>query len=482
MRHQFQRARFSRDEKGGVAIVMGLAIVPLVLASGLAADYAIMQTAKARLDSSADAAALAAIKTAQATIAELSASNPNPKPQAIAAAQTQAEKSFYAQAGKRSGDLVAKPAINVTINGQVVSANIAYTAATPSNFGRIAGIKTMNFNGSATAELRMAKFLDFYLLLDVSGSMGLPSTPAGEAALASKNPDDLSSYPTGCRFACHFPGSQGFNVSRANNIQLRIDAVGAAVAQLLTKAQDTATLPKQYRVGVYPFVTHANAFVDLTDNLVGDQYSVATAINYNAATQTTDFGKLLDNGDDSVFARNLNPNYKANPSIPADTVTLGAGGSHIHNVFTEINAKISSVGDGSGAAKAQPFVFFVSDGMQNSQYHVTSTGAWPGVTPYPTPMGQTVSIRAMDPALCDVLKSRGVTVSVLEIPYPTFVDPKPFAASQEFKANDAVPHLEGAMKACASPNFYFKADTPEGIADAMKKMFEQAVQSARLTQ
>jgi Flp pilus assembly protein TadG len=482
MRNIFKRVDFSKDERGAVAVVMGLSIVPLILASGLAADYAILQTAKARLNASADAAALSAIKTAQNTISTLSMTNPNPNPQAIADALAQAEKSFYAQAGKRAADLLGKPTFNVTINGQDVGATVAYNAAMPSNFGKIAGIKFMNYKGAAGAALKMPKYLDFYLLLDVSGSMGLPSTPAGEAALAAKNPDDLAHYPTGCRFACHFPGSQGYNVSRANNIQLRIDAVGAAVAQLMKKAQDTATLPKQYRMGVYPFVTHANAFVDLTDNLRGDQYSVETAINYNSATGTTDFGKLLDAGNDKVFARSLNPNYKANPNVPADTATLGAGGSHIHNIFNEINAKILSVGDGSGAAKSQPFVFFVSDGMQNSQWYNTSTGAWPGVTPYPTPAGQTVSIRAMDPTLCNVLKARGITVSVLEIPYPTFTSPKTFAASQEFKANDAIPNLDNAMKSCASPGFYYKANAPADIASAMEKMFEQAVQSARLTQ
>ncbi len=482
MRKFEKSARFVKDEKGAVAIVMGLAVVPLVLASGLAADYAILQTAKARLDASADTAALTAIKTAQTTIATLSATNPNPNPQAITAALAQAEKSFYAQAGKRAADLLAKPTFDVAIAGQNVTASVTYNAAMPSNFGKIAGIKLMNYNGGAGAQLTMAKFLDFYMLIDVSGSMGLPSTPAGEAALAAKNPDDLANYPTGCRFACHFPGSQGYNVSRANNIQLRIDAVGGAVAQLMKTTSATATLPNQYRVGVYPFVIHANAFVDLTADLRGDQFSVETAINYNAVTGTTDFGKLLDAGDDKVFASSLNAHYRANPNIPPDAAPMGAGGTHIENIFSEINAKITSVGDGSGALKSQPFVFFVSDGMEDSQRYDTSTGAWPGVTPYPTPPGTTVSIRAMDPALCSTLKARGITISVLEIPYPSFTSPKTFAASQEFKANDAVPNLPTAMQACASPGFYRQANTPADIAAAMQDMFAQAVQSARLTQ
>lgn len=482
MRQLSKPAHFTKDEKGGVAIVMGLAIVPLVLASGLAADYAILQTAKARLDASADASALAAIKTAQNTIATLSATNPDPKPQAISDALAQAEKSFYAQAGKRASDLLGKPTFNVTIVGQNVTAQVAYNAAMPSNFGKIAGVKFMNYNGSAGAQLTMAKFLDFYMLVDVSASMGLPSTIAGQNQLAAASPDGKQTNGDGCMFACHFPWSKSYNYARANNIQLRVDAVGAAIAQLMKTAQDTATLPKQFRMGVYPFVTHVNSFVDLTDDLMGGQYSVATAINYNPATQMTDFGKLLDGGDDKVFARDLNPYYKANPNIPADTVTMGAGGSHIHKVFDEISAKIKTVGDGSGATKGQPFVFFVSDGMEDSQWYDTSTGAWPGVTKYPTPPGQTVSIRAMDPAKCAALKARGVTVSVLQIPYPAFPNPTNYANSEAYKVNDAVPNLDAAMQACATPGFYHKADGPADIAAAMQDMFRQAVQSARLTQ
>jgi len=475
--------RFHRADGGAVAIIVGLTALPLMLAAGIAADYAIQQSVKTRLDAAADVAALAAIKSAEATIATLSQTVPDPKPAAISAGAAQAAKSFAAQAGKYGPMLTASPTIAVSISGQTVSANVSYGASVPANFGKIAGVRTLQVAGSSAAQLVMAKFLDFYLLLDVSGSMGLPSTVAGENALALVNPDDLVNYPSGCRFACHFPGSQGYAVARANNIQLRIDAVGGAVAQLMKTAQATETLPNQFRVGVYPFITHANAFVDLTADLSGDAQSVSSAINYNPATGSTDFGRLLDVGNDQVFARSYNPHYVANPNVPADVTPMGAGGTHIDSIFTEINAKIVSVGDGSGAMAARPFVFFVSDGMQDSQSYVTATGAWPGVTAYPTPFGQTVSIRAMNPALCSVLKNRGVTVAVIQVPYPVFPNPKTFANSQEFKANDAAPNLDAAMQGCASSlDFYAKADTPQQITDAMQKIFAQAVQSARLTQ
>jgi hypothetical protein len=47
-------------------------------------------------------------------------------------------------------------------------------------------------------------YLDFYLALDVSGSMGLPSTASEALRLQALNPDNFVQYPTGCTLACHF--------------------------------------------------------------------------------------------------------------------------------------------------------------------------------------------------------------------------------------------------------------------------------------
>ena len=468
---------FAANTRGSVAIIMGFSMIPLMLAAGVAADYAITETVKARLDAAADAAALAAIKTAQATIIDLAASNPNPNSQAIVAGVAQGEKLFLAEAGRNGANLTGAPTVTVTISGQTIFASASYNAAVASNFGPLVGVDALNVQGAATATLIMGKYLDFYLLLDVSASMGLPSTPAGQTALAAINPDS-----SGCFFACHFSGERSYNTARAHNIQLRVDAVGAGVAALMSEAQATQTLPNQYRMGVYPFITHANTYVDLTSDLIGDSYSVANVINYNAATGSTSFGGLLDAGDDSVFASSFNSNYRVTSNSPPDTLPIGAGGTHIENIFNDINAKIVSVGNGSTSSNTQPFVFFVSDGMEDSQYYVTATGQWPGVTPYPTPNGETVSIRAMDPTVCDVLKQRGVTVAVMQIPYPPFADPTNYANSEDFKVNDAQPNLSPAMQACASPGFFTFASSPQEITAGIQKLFLQAVAQARLTQ
>src|SRR5213079_1200963 len=52
-------------------------------------------------------------------------------------------------------------------------------------------------------------YLDFYLTLDVSGSMGLPSTTDEAKRLQYLSPDNYVQYPTGCTLACHFSQQNG---------------------------------------------------------------------------------------------------------------------------------------------------------------------------------------------------------------------------------------------------------------------------------
>jgi hypothetical protein len=84
--------------------------------------------------------------------------------------------------------------------------------------------------------------------------------------------------------------------------------------------------------------------------------------------------------------------------------------------------------------------------------------------------------------VCDVLKQRGVTVAVMQIPYPPFANPTNYANSEDYKVNDAQPNLSPAMQACASPGFFISASSPDEIKAGIQKLFKMSVQQARLTQ
>src|SRR5690349_17197166 len=54
-------SRFRRDTKANVAIMFGIAILPILGAVGVATDYSMATRMKAKLQSAADAAAIASI-------------------------------------------------------------------------------------------------------------------------------------------------------------------------------------------------------------------------------------------------------------------------------------------------------------------------------------------------------------------------------------------------------------------------------------
>ena len=81
------------------------------------------------------------------------------------------------------------------------------------------------------------------------------------------------------------------------------------------------------------------------------------------------------------------------------------------------------------------------------------------------------------------MKTRGITVAVLYIPYGTIVDPNTgFASNEDGYANSNIANIPAALKACASPGFFYTASTPSDIQNALITMFEQAVSTAHISQ
>jgi Flp pilus assembly protein TadG len=446
--------RFGGDRRGNVAMILALSLIGLVGTAGVGIDFYKALAAKSRLDLASDAAAIAAINAAQSYIAANSATQTDPALTngAIAAGQAQALKVYNSNAGS-TASTASTPTITMSRSGQTFNATVTYQGASQNFFGPIFG--------SSSSSLTMGKYLDFYLLLDVSGSMGLPTTTTGQNQLAAISPDDKDVYPGGCVFACHFSqkmcstttypqGSgkpqtcQGYSLARANNIALRADTVGTAVQEMLNTAQSTMTIPNQYRIGLYPFIINMGTLFAISNNLSGAQTAAGT------------FGNLLDTGQ--------------------STTAYGSGGTHFENAIPAMNSTITTVGDGSAALKPQPFVFLVTDGADNNQVYTTSSNSWTGSQP-----------QLMDPTLCTPLKNRGITISVLYIPYQPIINPIHIWNDEDFKVNALLPptnppNVPSTLQQCASPGFYFSAYTPQDITNAMQQMFLQALAAARLTQ
>ena len=102
---------------------------------------------------------------------------------------------------------------------------MTFSEQVPTSFMKILGYSNITVSGSSTASYSMPVYINFYLMLDVSGSMSFPSTAAEQARLMAVNPDDYAIYPGGCTFACHFT-AQGSCPQTGSQAEGPIPAVG----------------------------------------------------------------------------------------------------------------------------------------------------------------------------------------------------------------------------------------------------------------
>lgn len=464
--------RMGRDQRGNAVVIFGLCLVPMVLMTGLGIDYGMAITSKAKLDAAADAASLAAVSTAKAYIAA-NPTDPNAAANAIAAAKTRATNAFNVNAGRVPFTTYTLAPPSVEWKGRNFTATISYSASATNHFGQIIGHRTFNWNGTSQSVVGAPGYLDFYILVDVSGSMGLPSTEGGQGrdGLPKVNPDDKDQYPNGCMFACHYPSLTptsapfyGWYRAIDYKIQLRAGAVNDAVCKLLERASNPV-VPDQYRVGLYPFINRLATLVPMTSDLKSGG-SVWRAADCDAQYKMA-FMNLLDTGTTQLG------------TAPDFTDGTGSGGTHMEAVFPQIKSMITQYGDGSSASSPQPFVFVITDGMQNFQVFATNPSAY--VPQYRGVQGGASfnfsTPVPIDPAWCNPLKNAGAIVSILYIPYRVIPLSGTFSPDEIARANTYIPELPDALRQCASPGFFQSAITPTGITNALNAMFDKAVAS-----
>jgi Flp pilus assembly protein TadG len=510
--------RFCRNTGGNIAVSFAIVILPLVAAVGCALDYAQANRIRTKLQSAADAASVASVSSKSAGYLAASAMLVNGP---VPAGMAEANSVFNGNAGTITGYNSLSETSTVTKTGPSLASSVKFTAQVPVTFLKVMGWQTLTVTGTSSANSSLPLYLDFYLMLDVSGSMGLPSTSSEQTRLATINPDNYVQYPTGCTLACHFTpqnsactdsGTQqyptnnycmGYAYSRVSQsaltslvsmkstrsvpkqvpglptsmisglpaslntdptwgmsavsscatpgtdscIQLRADAVGYAVNQLFSTANATEKVANQFRIGLYPFIQNLYAYFPLTSSIDGSATNSST-INYAAAN----------------LASQLDTNTNGN---------LGSGGTHIDTAFSTMNSTILSVGDGSSAVSTLPYVFLITDGAQDPQTKGVNSGAWSGSN----------HATVIDPAtVCASLKSRGIIVSVLYIPYAPIQNPNPsFANDEDDYANNNIPSIPPSLQTCASSGYFYTANTPADITTALNAMFNHALLTAHIT-
>ena len=198
--------RFRRDRRGNVAAIFAITAIPLISAIGCAVDYSLATRMKAKLQTAADAAGIAALSQKSPGFLAASVMTGNGS---VAAGVTDANNVFDANMSGITGYQNLVRSSTVTKTGIKLAATVTYTADVPVSFLKVIGFQKLTVTGASSSAATLPPYLDFYLTLDVSGSMGLPSTPAEQARLGAVNPDNWVQYrtgnpATGCTLACHF--------------------------------------------------------------------------------------------------------------------------------------------------------------------------------------------------------------------------------------------------------------------------------------
>ncbi|BAM93020.1 hypothetical protein S58_70550 [Bradyrhizobium oligotrophicum S58] len=432
-------ARLSRDVSGNVAVTFAIVCVPVITAVGCGVDYSRANQMRAKLQAAVDAASVGAVsRTSPAFIAAGTMTADG----VISAGNDDAAKIFTGNMSGTSGYTLNSLTPEVKKAGSVLSATVSYSATVPMMFMNIVGFKTMTLEGSSTAKASMPKYIDFYLLLDNSPSMGVAATPADVAKMVAATTDK-------CAFACHDYNDSNnyYNLAKTLNVTTRIDVLRSATQQLMDTAQQTQTYSSQFRMAIYDF--------GAASKTIGLRALFSLSSSLSSA-------KSAAGNIDLMGVYGNNDAYTADKDTPFTTV------------FPAINNEISTPGDGTTGSPLK-YVFFVSDGVADESNAACLK---------PKASGNRCQ-SPINPALCTTLKNRGIKIAVLyttylQLPtnnwYMSWIDPfnkGPFGPSPNSE-------IAQKMQACASDGFYFEVSPTQGIADAMNALFKKAVADARI--
>lgn len=238
-----------------------------------------------------------------------------------------------------------------------------------------------------------------------------------------------------CAFACHSDVNNNdfFGLSRDQNIELRLDVVQEAVANVISTLNDRQQ-PNQFSVGVYTFSNSLSAVWPISGEATTD---LATALAKAKAMTPP------------VTA----PGITANTNFPAS--------------FQTLTQNVANAGDGTTPSTPLKNLFIITDGVNDpTQYNFNAIG----------PM----SVANSD--LCGQLWAKGFNIYVLYTPYlplpATFYQLYVMPWVESTDPTNPMKSNVAALQACARfPTHFYVASDKTAINTAMQKMLAAALNS-----
>jgi Flp pilus assembly protein TadG len=431
--------RFGGDLRGNVAVIFALAIIPVLTMVGAAVDYSRATQLKSKIQSAADAASVGSIaRNSTAFIAAGSMTSDG----TIAGGAADATNIFNGNVQGLTGVTINSVTPTVTKSGSTITSVVSYSADVPTSFMGVIGKTSLTVTGTSTSTANIPQYIDFYVLLDNSPSMGVGATPTDVATMVNHTSDK-------CAFACHDVSNSNnyYNLAKSLNVTTRMDVLRQATQNLMSTAQSTQTYSTQFRMAIYDFGASSD-----TQGL-RSLFSLSSSLS-SAQTAAGNIDLMTVNGQ--------NDNNDQDTGFSA--------------IMPAIDKAIATPGNGTSGSPLK-YLFFVSDGVAD-EYNPSNC------IKKTTSSGRCQS--PLDPTLCNNMKNRGVKIAVLyttylQLPtnswYMTWIDPfnpGPWGPSPNSQ-------IAQNMQSCASPGFYFEVSPTQGISDAMNTLFAKAVMDARIS-
>lgn len=237
-----------------------------------------------------------------------------------------------------------------------------------------------------------------------------------------------------CAFACHSDAGNNdfYGLAKSMNppIQLRLDVVQSAAANVIATLQAKEVETNQFSVGVYAFNSGLSAV-------------------WPASGEAT---------NDLVTAQSKTQNLPT-PVTPPSNV----GNTDFPTSIKALNQNVSNAGDGTTAAGPLKDLFIVTDGI-NDPPVANATPA--------------LMTSATNEQLCSLFWAKGFNVYVLYTPYLPLPNQKYQSQVASYSEPTATSAIVASLKACARyPSNFFQASDPGAVNSAMQTMLAAALNS-----
>jgi Flp pilus assembly protein TadG len=449
-----------KDRRGNFAVMFALTAPILILLIGMGLDFLVGLSFKSRWDAAADAAALAGNNAAIAYANANAATETTTQlvANAILAGEAAGLKAFNANAGISESTGKVTPNVVTTNSGTKFTTTASYTGSTTSFFGGLVSITSLSLAGSATATQSATTYINYYILIDISQSMGIGTTQADMSNLynITKGMGYAQDSEPGCVFGCHVTSLYSQTneaIAHANGITLRIDSARTAVQGIIAQAQAQATN------GNIQFALYTMQDDPITNSSTAVQIAAMSSnyANLTTAANTIDLGENTSGGIGDTDLKTTLSNFATN-TLP-------------------------SQGSGFSAQSPLNYVMIVTDGMLDTPGACQSghcTGVISSTTCQSLQQNATVGViyttylpiyHLNDPNSSQPVPGSSPTVYTnLQINYYQLV--LPYQAS-----------IAPSLQSCATDlTNYFEASDGPSLISAMSNLFQSSLNSLRLTQ